>query len=30
MMKGYVAIPIMLPTGELIGYIGIREASANA
>ena len=26
MMKGYVAIPIRLPTGELTGYIGIIEA----
>jgi hypothetical protein len=26
MMKGYVAIPIRLPTGELIGYIGVTEA----
>jgi hypothetical protein len=26
MMKGYVAIPIRLPTGELTGYIGIPEA----
>jgi DNA primase len=26
MMKGYVAIPIRLPTGELTGYIGITEA----
>jgi len=25
MMKGYVAIPIGLPTGELTGYIGITE-----
>jgi hypothetical protein len=25
-MKGYVAIPIRLPTGELTGYIGITEA----
>jgi uncharacterized Zn-finger protein len=25
MMKGYVAIPIRLPTGELTGYIGITE-----
>jgi hypothetical protein len=25
MMKGYVAIPIRLPTGELTGYIGIIE-----
>jgi hypothetical protein len=24
-MKGYVAIPIRLPTGELTGYIGIIE-----
>jgi hypothetical protein len=24
-MKGYVAIPIRLPTGELTGYIGITE-----
>jgi hypothetical protein len=30
MMKGYVAIPIRLQTGELTGYIGITEASANA
>jgi hypothetical protein len=26
MMKGYVANPIRLPTGELTGYIGITEA----
>ena len=26
MMKGYVAIPIRLPTGELTGYIGMTEA----
>ena len=26
MMKGYVAIPVRLPTGELTGYIGITEA----
>jgi hypothetical protein len=26
MMKGYVAIPIRLPTCELTGYIGITEA----
>jgi hypothetical protein len=26
MMKGYVAIPIGLPTGELTGYIGVTEA----
>jgi hypothetical protein len=26
LMKGYVAIPIRLPTGELTGYIGISEA----
>ena len=26
LMKGYVAIPIRLPTGELTGYIGITEA----
>ncbi len=25
MMKGYVAIPVRLPTGELTGYIGITE-----
>jgi hypothetical protein len=25
MMKGYVAIPIRLPTGELTGYIGTTE-----
>ncbi len=25
MMKGYVAIPVRLPTGELTGYIGIIE-----
>jgi hypothetical protein len=25
MMKGYVAIPIRLPTGELTGYIGVTE-----
>jgi len=25
MMKGYVAVPIRLPTGELTGYIGITE-----
>jgi hypothetical protein len=24
-VKGYVAIPIRLPTGELTGYIGITE-----
>lgn len=24
-MKGYVAVPIRLPTGELTGYIGITE-----
>jgi hypothetical protein len=27
MMKGYVAIPIRFPTGELIGYIGITEGN---
>jgi hypothetical protein len=26
MMKGYVAIPIRLPTSELTGYIGVIEA----
>jgi hypothetical protein len=26
MMKGYVAIPIRLPAGELTGYIGVAEA----
>jgi hypothetical protein len=26
MMKGYVAIPIGLPTGELTRYVGITEA----
>lgn len=26
MMKGYVAIRIRLPTGELTGYIGVTEA----
>ncbi len=26
MMKGYVAIPIRLPTGELAGYIRVTEA----
>jgi hypothetical protein len=26
MMKGYVAIPIRLPTGGLTGYIGVTEA----
>lgn len=26
MMKGYVAIPIRLPSGELTGYIGVTEA----
>jgi hypothetical protein len=26
MMKGYVAIPIRLPAGELTGYIGVTEA----
>jgi len=26
MMKGYVAVPIRLSTGELTGYIGITEA----
>jgi hypothetical protein len=25
MTKGYVAIPIRLPTGELTGYTGITE-----
>ena len=25
-MKGYIAIPIRLPTGELTGYIGVKEA----
>jgi hypothetical protein len=25
MMKGYVAVPVRLPTGELTGYIGIVE-----
>ena len=25
MIKGYVAIPIRLPTGELTGYIGTTE-----
>jgi hypothetical protein len=29
MMKGYVAIPVRLLTGELTGYIGITEASAH-
>jgi hypothetical protein len=24
-MKGYVAVPVRLPTGELTGYIGIVE-----
>jgi hypothetical protein len=27
MMKGYVAIPIKLPTGELTVYIGVTEAN---
>jgi hypothetical protein len=27
MMKGHVAIPIRLPTGELTGYIGITEGT---
>jgi len=26
MMKGYVAVPVRLPSGELTGYIGITEA----
>jgi hypothetical protein len=26
MMKGYVAIPIRLPSGELTGNVGITEA----
>jgi hypothetical protein len=25
MMKGYVAVPVRLPTGELTGHIGITE-----
>jgi hypothetical protein len=25
LMKGYVVIPVRLPTGELTGYIGITE-----
>jgi hypothetical protein len=25
MMKGYVAVPVRLPTGELTGYIRITE-----
>jgi hypothetical protein len=25
MMRGQVAIPIRLPTGQLIGYIGVAE-----
>jgi DNA primase len=25
LMKGYVAVPVRLPTGELTGYIGITE-----
>jgi hypothetical protein len=25
MMKGYVAVPVRLPIGELTGYIGIAE-----
>jgi len=29
MMKGYVAIPIRLPTGELTGYIGVTEAKLS-
>jgi len=29
MMKGYVAIPIRLPTGELTGYIGITESPSG-
>src|SRR5258705_5686243 len=29
MMKGYVAIPIRFPTGELIGYIGITEGNVT-
>jgi hypothetical protein len=29
MMKGYVAIPIRLPTGELTGYIGIIEGKVT-
>lgn len=26
MMRGLVAVPIRLPAGELVGYIGIEEA----
>jgi hypothetical protein len=29
MMKGYVAVPVRLPTGELTGYIGITLASGE-
>jgi len=29
-LKGTVAIPIRLPTGELAGYIGIIEATLPA
>jgi hypothetical protein len=28
MMKGYVGVPIRLPTGELTGYIGITAGKA--
>lgn len=27
MTKGYVAIPIRRPTGDLTGYIGVTEAT---
>jgi hypothetical protein len=26
MMKGYVAVRVRLPSGELTGYIGVTEA----
>jgi len=26
LMKGFVAVPVRLPSGELTGYIGITEA----
>lgn len=26
LMRGYVALPLRLPTGQLIGYIGVKEA----
>jgi hypothetical protein len=26
LMKGFVAVPVRLPSGELTGYIGVTEA----